>query len=88
MPYSKKKDDEIFSLKKELSINSGKTTSSDGNCVICLSRIAKYAFVSCGHLSYCEDCSDSVLSDERPKCAICRTPIKKVTISKLRDFNK
>ena len=50
------------------------------NCKICFEKIqdrALYILCNCGHLPFCNDCSNGIISARNPKCPICRENVNK-----------
>ena len=41
--------------------------------MVCLHAAATHAFVPCGHLSCCAECSARVMEGERRRCPYCST---------------
>ncbi|KAL3091998.1 hypothetical protein niasHS_005948 [Heterodera schachtii] len=49
------------------------SSSSNANCVMCLTKNRDFAFKPCFHLCGCDGCTDEVLKRDS-KCPICREP--------------
>ncbi|KAI3410095.1 hypothetical protein GPALN_006457 [Globodera pallida] len=46
-------------------------SSPENLCAICFSEENTYAFIPCGHLCACKQCSNVIMEDD-PNCPICR----------------
>eukprot|EP01083_Nonionella_stella_P064633 168684_1 len=47
----------------------GSTELENDQCIICMDKNRKYAFVPCGHMVICEDCKELI----HDKCPLCQT---------------
>ena len=45
----------------------------EGQCVVCLDGPQSHAFVPCGHICCCEECSELIMQDTK-LCPLCHTP--------------
>ena len=41
------------------------------SCQLCLKSPEAFFMFDCGHLPFCEICSDFILAENNPKCSIC-----------------
>ncbi|CAF0765393.1 unnamed protein product [Didymodactylos carnosus] len=71
VPISKR----LYEKGKRLSTTRSESTddnvASDGICSICWERKSNCAFIPCGHVTTCEQCSNDV-----DKCPVCRATIQ------------
>ena len=44
-------------------------------CVVCLDRTRTHAFVPCGHMCVCEECSAAVMDAAEQRCPVCRADV-------------
>ena len=70
----------VKNLEKQLEEALDKTSRNNvSTCSICLTRESEVAFVRCGHMCVCEECSNEIKlredcgSDKCINCPICRT---------------
>jgi rubrerythrin len=78
---AEKLKDYISSRKKISSENSTKIEENLQNpnifsCKICYESHGPQFILDCGHLPFCDNCSENIFSETEPKCPICR---KKIT---------
>jgi len=55
----------------------GRPVIDNNNCSICLEEEKCMAFINCGHMCICENCSDKIIIS---KCPICRTSGRAIKI--------
>ena len=49
-----------------------KPLSEKSGCAVCLTNMASWACVPCGHLIFCDDCKDQAHVFDGDKCPLCR----------------
>lgn len=54
--------------------------NSDKKCVICFTNNASMAFINCGHMVTCEECSAKLMKEysSKKRCPVCRKSILKL----------
>jgi hypothetical protein len=67
--------EESINNENKKSVNNDEVNNT--TCVICLSEKRELAFIPCGHMVTCNNCSQHLMkSDSKKICPICRKPIK------------